>query len=272
MKMKGNLNLNRWRMPFLFLLAASCTNEKDPEPTVDCNVSDLAIQVVRSVDLTGCDTQDGLIEMSSTGGEGEKQFSLNGGAAQSSGLFEDLLPGTYTLLVTDANGCTAEVDVALGVTGSNLAINNVISTNAGCTTSDGVITVTATGDGPLEYKLDDGTFQTGNQFSGLLQGSYNITVKDGDCETSLSHQVLSGVSFSSQIETIITSRCALSGCHDGSLGASRNWTVFTNVRNNATSIRNLTQSGSMPPAGNTALTQEQKDLIACWVDDGAPAN
>ena len=69
---------------------------------------------------------------------------------------------------------------------------------------------------------------------------------------------------------LLALKCAISGCHNGDNGASRNWTVKTNVLANASEIKSRTQSGDMPRTGS--LSEEQKALIACWVDDGGLDN
>ncbi len=75
--------------------------------------------------------------------------------------------------------------------------------------------------------------------------------------------------WSTEIEGIIASNCALSGCHAGSTSQ----TLFTSyegafsARNN---VRSRVVAKSMPPAGRPVLTQETIDLINCWVMNGAP--
>jgi acetyl esterase/lipase len=49
---------------------------------------------------------DGSISASASGGQAPYAYSLNGGSSQLTGDFTGLLPGTYTLTVTGANGCT----------------------------------------------------------------------------------------------------------------------------------------------------------------------
>ena len=251
----------------------SCTGEKDPEPLFDCaSLSTLQIELTRIQQLTGCETQDGIIEVASSGGEGEVTFQLNNGTPQSSGLFEGLSLGTFVLSVTDENGCSSETQIVLTVANSSLAISNISSSPSGCETSNANLTVTAAGDGTLMYSINGGTFQDSNTFSDLPAGEYTVAVRDDICETTSLHTVTSGISYIDQVRTIFVTNCNLSGCHDGSTSLP-NWNDLANVQDNASRIRTRTQNGSMPPeSSGRTLTQEEKDLIACWVEDGALNN
>ncbi|TRX59493.1 hypothetical protein FNH22_10060 [Fulvivirga sp. M361] len=251
---------------------AACTGEKDPEPAFDCSLSDLQIVEVRTQELTGCTSLDGIIEVTSTGGEGDKSFQLNEGAPQPTGLFENLASGTYRLSVTDQNKCTSQVEIVLTAVDSDLVISDVNSTLSGCETSNGVLTINASGQGTLRYKIDNGAFQEGNEFGNLQAGEYTVTVMDDICETTSLHRIQTGVSFDDQIKTILSTNCILSGCHNGG-NSLPNFSNFSEVKEKASGIRSRTQSGNMPQrSSGLTLTQEQKDLIACWVDDGALNN
>lgn len=57
----------------------------------------------------------GSITASASGGTGPYMYSLNGGAFQSSGLFNNLGPGNYTVSARDNNNCTG---------GTNTNVNN----------------------------------------------------------------------------------------------------------------------------------------------------
>jgi len=50
----------------------------------------------------------GSIQVQVSGGAEPYSYQLNGGTTTSNSLFEDLPVGNYTLLITDANGCTIE--------------------------------------------------------------------------------------------------------------------------------------------------------------------
>jgi hypothetical protein len=90
----------------------------------------------------------------------------------------DLSAGTYTITVTDANGCSAIVSVTIGQATTLVATvtHMDVSCNGG---DDGTITVTATGGTtPYEYSLGGGTPQPDNVFSDLSAGDYTVTVTD----------------------------------------------------------------------------------------------
>ena len=137
--------------------------------------------------------------------------------------------------------------------------------------------LTATGGTP-PYSYQFGTEKAGkqNSFSNLRSGSYPFLVRDTTgCLITVNVRVEhgdTGTSFATDIKPILDKNCAVPGCHNGDNGASRNWTVFTQVQNNASNIGTRTTNKSMPPAGSTVLTEDQIRLIACWVDDGAKSN
>lgn len=78
--------------------------------------------------------------------------------------------------------------------------------------------------------------------------------------------------LSGEVSTIIENNCAISGCHVSGTGRV-DFTVTSNIIQNATQIRTYTESGFMPEASSgLTLTQAQKDDIYCWVANGAKNN
>jgi hypothetical protein len=84
------------------------------------------------------------------------------------------------------------------------------------------------------------------------------------------------VSFLADVKPIVESKCAIPSCHNGSLGAERNWTDFTTFQENAKNgnVKHHVINRIMPPSysANGPLSQDQINTIACWVDQGAPNN
>lgn len=86
------------------------------------------------------------------------------------------------------------------------------------------------------------------------------------------------VSFATDIQPIINTRCAIEGdggCHNGGNGPTLDWRVFSNFQGHASSVKDrITRpagtSGHMPKIGS--LTDDQIRLLVCWVDQGAQNN
>jgi hypothetical protein len=83
------------------------------------------------------------------------------------------------------------------------------------------------------------------------------------------------VSYMDDVQPLVATKCAIASCHDGTLGAERNWTVLQTLQGKAASVRDrITRPpgtpGHMPAAGS--LTREQITTLVCWVEQGAQGN
>jgi hypothetical protein len=94
--------------------------------------------------------------------------------------------------------------------------------------------------------------------SGTGGGGGTTTV---DCSTT-------NAKFATDIQPLINSSCAISGCHDGT--QTPTLIDYSQISGNASKINAEVQSGRMPKTGSLSATQ--KKLIACWVQSGAPNN
>ena len=78
-------------------------------------------------------------------------------------------------------------------------------------------------------------------------------------------------SFSADVNPIVQSVCAASGCHNtSSTNGPGALTTYQQVFNARATIRSAVASGTMPQ--NTTLTEAQKSAIICWIDSGAANN
>lgn len=259
------------------LIYAGCSNNSAEDPAPDCSQSDLEVSVTDSTNPE-CNVE-GSITVAGSGGTSPYTYSINGVDFQSSGTFTGLSAGNITITVEDADGCTSTTLFTLTAVGNGISVD-AAATNSECTTDTGTITVTASGgNGTLSYSLDGGAAQTENTFNSLGPGSYEVVVTDGDgCSASVDVVISTNVSLSADIMPILEANCLQTssgggGCHNGDNGASRNWTVKSNILTNASGIKSRTTGGSMPPSSSgQELTAEEIALIACWVDDGAKDN
>ena len=78
-----------------------------------------------------------------------------------------------------------------------------------------------------------------------------------------------GTSWANDIKPIMEKSCAITGCHNG-VSRSNNFNDYASAKSHASSIKSKTRDRSMPFDGT--LTQNQIDVISCWVDDGALNN
>ena len=84
------------------------------------------------------------------------------------------------------------------------------------------------------------------------------------------------VSYALDVDPIVDTKCAITGCHNGDNGAEKNWTDFSLFQSKAESgiVKFRVTNRIMPPADSPAgpLTQEEINTIACWADQGAQNN
>ena len=143
-----------------------------------CATNPIALSYTKTSANVG--KNDGSIQAVATGGQ-EFTFSLNGAPFQTSGSFTGLKGGIrYSLVVRNSWGCADSATIDIGninvCNGVTIGVTAKIA-NATVGKSDGSITAAATGGTGFTYKLNNGTFQAGNIFTGLTAGIYTITAK-----------------------------------------------------------------------------------------------
>ena len=234
---------------------------------VDCD-EDPVILNLASVGNANCELTDGRIEVSASGGTKNYRFKIGQDEPQESPAFEGLAAGVYQITAFDANNCSANIEATVkNINGLNITFQ---TTAGGCNASNGTITVTATdGTQPYQFKINDGTFEASNSFTSLPPGNYDLVVTDASgCEVSQPVTIRSGINFASSIKPIFETNCTIDDCHNGS--QLPDFRQFKNIFDHRTQIKDLTGDRTMPEDGT--LTQTEIDMIACWVDDGAPNN
>lgn len=257
---------------FLPICWVSCVYHDTSVTPDDCSQSDLHVVLDSVLSATSCTVRDGGIYVSVTGGVPPYSFYLND-AAGSGDAFENLGPGIYSVTIFDYKGCDTTL-TNIEVPSDGVSFTTTFEEDRRCLGNDGAVTIDITeGNPPYQFSIDDGPFGEANTFSELSHGEHRIDVKDvDDCVISLNVSVprgQTGVSWSNDIKPIMETYCAVSGCHNGT-SRSNDFRKYNTVKFYSKSIRSKTQDGSMPFDGE--LTQNQIDIIACWIDDGLPNN
>ena len=128
---------------------------------------------------------DGMIDVEATGGVGNYSYlwTFPDGSTDDPEDLQMISAGTYTVLVTDGNGCTITdmVNITQPATGVSLSMSpdDLICFQG----TDGSLTVTATGGtSPYQYLWSDNIGQTTPTANNLSTGIYTVTVTDAsDC-------------------------------------------------------------------------------------------
>ncbi len=93
----------------------------------------------------------------------------------------NLSAGTYSVVITDANGCILSDSATVGEPTEALNLAITAQTDIVCKITLGSVTVQGSGGtAPYSYSLDGGTAQASGTFDSLTAGTYTITVLDGN--------------------------------------------------------------------------------------------
>lgn len=250
-----------------------CGTGDDPEPQ-NCDEKP-QISISSTTATSTCNAVDGKVVAEGSGGVEPLEYSIDGGDSfQTSTEFTNLAAGTFNVIVRDANGCTGEAQAVVEPGDTDLTASAEATADTECFENNGMVEVTANGgETPYQYNIGNG-FTSSATFSALAPGNYEVTVQDGvGCKVTIAVAVgkgETGTSYQNEVGPIIMTNCAISGCHNGDNGSITNFTNFGLVQNTADEIKRRTQNGSMPQTGS--ITEEEKALIACWVDEGAKDN
>ncbi len=187
-----------------------------------------------------------------------------------------MLASAVVISCSDGDDDAPPPTVDCNATGPSISLT---ATETACGQDDGQIEVDVTGGtGNLDVTISPqpiGFSFDNNTFTAMEPGTYTVEVTDDDnCTTSETVTVgfmTANLSYADDIDPIVQSKCAISGCHDGT---QPDFTVFENFQARANNqpggVRQRVKTGDMPRSGS--LTGEEISMILCWIDEGAQNN
>ena len=166
----------------------------------------------------------GSIDLTVVGGSSSYTYLWSPGGATTQDL-SGLAAGTYTVSITESNGCTITGTTSFTITeptavtiSSATVTSDYNGAHISCavgqgTSNDGQITVVASGGtGSLQYSNDGGaTYQASGVFSGLTAGTFSLVVKDANnCTATASVNVVAPPAIMAGTCTNAQDKCQVS--------------------------------------------------------------
>jgi len=150
---------------------------------------------------------DGIATVVVQGGTGPYSYLWDDPNAQTTPVATNLCAGTYTVTVTDANGCTTTASVT--IIEPPVLVISVSTTNASCGgVCDGSATVTITG-GTGPYVILWSNLGVGNTINGLCAGQYSVIVTDANfCTQTVNFQLTEPPVLNANITSTVQVLCA----------------------------------------------------------------
>tara|TARA_Y100000385_G_C13106716_1_gene648374 strand:- start:1942 stop:7179 length:5238 start_codon:yes stop_codon:yes gene_type:complete len=160
---------------------------------------------------------DGSFSAFVSGGSGLYSYFIDGSQVNSS-IVTGLGPGSYTFMVSDDSGCTAQDEVTLSEPAELTCTSTVLAQVECFGGTEGSVRINALGGEGTRIFTLNGTSNTSGVFSNLSAGSYTATVRDANgCQSFCDFIISQPVSLSCSIENKNDVSCE--GVADGSFTA-----------------------------------------------------
>ena len=139
-------------------------------------VTPISVSLISQDSVTCFGQNDGILEVSASGGRGTLLYSIDNVAFQSNGLFEDLTAGPHDIYARDTNGCVG-VETFVVLTYPEISFDVLTLDTIFCQDSLANIHVQANGgNAPYQYIIN--TPQLTGLFEDLQAADYTIFAED----------------------------------------------------------------------------------------------
>jgi hypothetical protein len=147
-----------------------------------------------------------------SGGTGSYNYAWNTSPIQFTQQISNVAAGTYTVVITDENGCMLNSNVTITQPEQPLVVS-ATSTPASCSQNDGSASASVIGNtGNTQYQWSNG--QTGSVATNLVAGTYTITATSGGCSA---ETTVSVNNINAPVITQVSSSPACFGDNTGSI-------------------------------------------------------
>jgi hypothetical protein len=154
---------------------SGCSSVSASTVTIDPVANAPVATLVSSTSVTCNGDSDGALEISTSGGTAPYNITWNPNVGNSTSV-DNLAAGSYTVNITDDNGCSTSATFTVG--SPNALLVNGTSTNVLCGIADGTITTAvAGGTAPYTYAWTPNG-ETTTSLSELAAGTYSVQVTD----------------------------------------------------------------------------------------------
>ena len=151
--------------------------------------------------------EDGKIELTVTDGTEPYYYKWSNG--RTDGTLSGVGAGTYSVLVADENGCTAEKSFTIGEADSIVIAETIVKPKCGGNTGKITLNVTG-GTEPYAYKwtLPNGQMNVDKDLANLKADSYTITVTDANsCKSTKVVDLPDNGAATIQLKSVEASKC-----------------------------------------------------------------
>lgn len=159
-----------------------------------------------------CGDATGIVDITVAGGTLPYTFVWSNGATTED--ISNLSAGNYNVIVTDASGCSINLNATVNNISGTLTITNAVTNDENCGDASGFIDLTVNGTAtPFTYLWDNGA--TTQDLSGLSAGLYSVTITDNTgCMLTQNYTI---VNNSNGLTTSITMNDETCGNSDGNI-------------------------------------------------------